>query len=308
MFGVIVKDNMLKSKVDRPTTPEFSHSLAFSRTIGWVTPGELERLKNKRVAIAGLGGVGGHYCELLARLGVENFHIADFDRFELQNFNRQAGATMENLGRLKTEVARERILAINPSAKITVFSDGVSPENFAAFTNQIDFYVDGLDFFVLRTRFLLFDELHKRGVPFITVAPLGMGASVVFFDEFSMAPLRYFSIPKSELSEDELALRFLLGVSPKLKHSQYLVDRNSINFRERRAPSTPMACYLCAGLAGSYALKVLLGRGQVVRAPWSWHIDGYLNSATKEWLPMGGNSPWQRFKRARARRNLMGKS
>ena len=83
------------------------------------------RLQNARVAIAGLGGTGGAQVHALSRIGIGKFHLADPDSFELANFNRQLGATVLNLGRLKTEVARETVLTINPEADVTVFEQGV---------------------------------------------------------------------------------------------------------------------------------------------------------------------------------------
>ena len=73
------------------STP-FTYDLAFSRNIGWVTRDEQHDLRDKRVAIAGMGGVGGSHLLTLTRLGIGGFHLADFDTFELANFNRQAGA------------------------------------------------------------------------------------------------------------------------------------------------------------------------------------------------------------------------
>ena len=84
--------------------PPFDYRSAFSRNLGWVTEAEQERLRHRRVAIAGLGGVGGVHLLALTRLGIGKFHIADHDRFELVNFNRQAGATVDTLGRPKVDV------------------------------------------------------------------------------------------------------------------------------------------------------------------------------------------------------------
>ena len=70
----------------------FDYQQAFSRNIGWVTEVEQDILRTKRVAIAGLGGLVAVIYSPLTRLGIGNFNIADFDRFEIQNFNRQAGA------------------------------------------------------------------------------------------------------------------------------------------------------------------------------------------------------------------------
>src|SRR5687767_3045849 len=76
----------------------FDYATAFSRNIGWLTEAEQERLRHKRVAIAGMGGVGGVHLTTLARLGIARFSIADLDTFELANFNRQAAATVSTLG------------------------------------------------------------------------------------------------------------------------------------------------------------------------------------------------------------------
>jgi tRNA A37 threonylcarbamoyladenosine dehydratase len=76
----------------------FSYTQAFSRNIGWVTAAEQQVLRGKRVAIAGMGGVGGVHLLTLARLGVGAFHVADFDTFDIANFNRQVGAAVSTLG------------------------------------------------------------------------------------------------------------------------------------------------------------------------------------------------------------------
>ena len=81
----------------------FDYSSAFSRNIGWVTEAEQAILRSKRIAIAGLGGVGGSHLLTLSRLGIGNFNIADFDHFEIQNFNRQAGASISHLNRPKVD-------------------------------------------------------------------------------------------------------------------------------------------------------------------------------------------------------------
>ena len=82
----------------------FSYDQAFARNLGWLTRDEQRKLQRTRVAIAGLGGVGGVYLTTLARLGIGAFTIADFDHFAIANFNRQAGATVSTLDRPKLEV------------------------------------------------------------------------------------------------------------------------------------------------------------------------------------------------------------
>ena len=79
----------------------FDYQSAFSRNIGWVTEAEQARLQNTQVAIGGLGGVGGVHLLTLARLGVGKFSIADFDVFDIVNFNRQVGALVSTIGQSK---------------------------------------------------------------------------------------------------------------------------------------------------------------------------------------------------------------
>src|SRR5690349_21364591 len=130
----------------------FSSEQAYSRNIGWVTPQEQEVLRHKRIAIAGMGGVGGVHLLTLARLGVGAFNIADFDLFNLVNFNRQVGATVSNLGRQKTDVLVEMARDINPELVIRIFPDGINEDNLSVFFSDVDLYVDGLDFFAFSAR------------------------------------------------------------------------------------------------------------------------------------------------------------
>src|SRR5690348_8954571 len=122
--------------------PGFDYFEAFSRNIGWITREEQAMLRTKRVAIAGLGGVGGDHVIALARLGVGKFNIADFDSFALANFNRQAGAMMSTLNQPKIEVIEKMVKDINPEAEIRVYLQGVNAENLPDFLKDVDVYVD----------------------------------------------------------------------------------------------------------------------------------------------------------------------
>src|SRR5437867_696953 len=147
---------------------EFSYSEAFSRTLGWVTPSELQTLRRKKVAVAGLGGVGGSHLLTLTRLGIGAFHIADFDTFEVTNFNRQTGALVSTLGRTKAEVLAEMAKDINPGLDIQVFPDGVAEVNLDRFLAGVDLFVDGLDFFALPARRATFAACARMGIPAVT--------------------------------------------------------------------------------------------------------------------------------------------
>ena len=281
----------------------FSYREAFDRNLGWITEAEQDVLRDKRVAIAGLGGVGGAHLLTLSRLGIGQFSLADFDSFEVHNFNRQAGATLNTVGRAKLDVMSEMAASINPNVDIRAFPDGVHEGNVEAFLDGADLYIDGLDFFVLDVRRMVFELCALRGIPAITVAPLGMGAALLAFMPGQMTFEQYFGM--GDCSEAEKSARFLVGLTPSMLQLGYLVDPSRVDLAQGRGPSTVMACDLCAGIAGTEALKILLGRGRVFAAPWGIHFDAYKNRLKRTWRPGGNSHPLQKALIALARRRFL---
>ena len=271
----------------------FSYHEAFSRNIGWVTAEEQERLRHKRVAIAGMGGVGGVHLLTLARLGIGAFHIADFDTFDLANFNRQAGAGLSTLDRPKVDVLAEMALDINRECDLAIYPQGVNEANVQAFFQGVDLYIDGLDFFAFDARERVFAHCSQHGIPAVTVAPLGMSAALLNFMPGGMSFEDYFQVARQPALGK--AVRFLVGLAPGLLHRKYLADKTQVNLKERRGPSTVVACQLCAGVAGSEALKILLQRGKVWSAPHGFQFDGYRNKLAHTWRPGGNRNPLNRL-------------
>ncbi|MBK1691601.1 ThiF family adenylyltransferase [Ectothiorhodospira mobilis] len=281
----------------------FDYGEAFQRTLGWITPEEQARLRRARVAIAGMGGVGGAHLLTLTRLGIGAFCLSDFDVFELHNMNRQAGARMDTLGRPKLEVMAEAGLNINPELELRRYPEGVDATNVDAFLDGVDVYVDGLDFFAFEARRTLFNACRERGIPAVTAAPLGMGSAVLTFIPDGMAFDDYFQF-REGLSTDELSLRFMMGLAPAMLQMGYLADPAQVDLAAQKGPSTPMACELCAGMAGTEVLKLILGRGRVVAAPRGLHFDAYRGRLAHTWRPGGNRNPLQRLLLAVARRRL----
>jgi hypothetical protein len=280
----------------------YDYHAAFSRNIGWLSEDEQQLLRHKRVAIAGLGGVGGRHLLTLTRLGIQNFSIADLDTFDIANFNRQLGADMTTVGQPKVDVMSKLALAVNPGLDLRQFPDGVNDSNIDAFLNGVDLYVDGLDFFVIDVREKVFAACAKRGIPAITAAPLGMGSAFLAFLPGKMTFEEYFRM-RGQSTREKL-LRFLVGLSPAMLQMSYLVDPNSADFDNQRGPSTPMGCDLSAGVIGSMALKILLGRGNVPAAPHGLHFDAYRSRLSKTWRPGGMRHPLQQLMLAIARHRL----
>lgn len=272
----------------------FDYMRAFDRNIGWVTADEQLTLKSKRIAIAGLGGVGGIHLVTLARLGVGAFNLADFDTFEIQNFNRQAGAMMSSLGQKKMDVIEAQARDINPELDLRLFDAGVHEWNIAEFLKDVDVYVDSLDFFVLEQRRQIFAYCYEHGIPAVTAGPVGMGTAYMCFMPGGMSFEQYFRFEGKTLARQ--LVQFLVGLTPKAPQRAYLVDPSRVDFEARRVPSLGLSCMLCAGVAGAEVLKILLKRGKVRTAPHYQQFDAYLNRYIKGYMPFGNANPLQRLK------------
>lgn len=287
---------------------EFNYQQAFSRNIGWVTEEEQAHLRETRVAIGGLGGVGGVHLLTLARLGVGKFTIADFDVFDIVNFNRQVGALTSTIGRSKLDVLSEMLRDINPEVELKVFPEGVTPNNIDAFLEGVDVYVDGLDFFVFEARRTTFAACEAKCIPVVTAAPLGLGTALLVFGKGGMSFEDYFGFAgcKDEL---DLAIHFLVGLSPAMLQRGYIADISRVSLQEKRGPSCIAACQMCAGVAAVEVLKLALGRPGVRLAPWGSQFDAYRMRYVRTWRPGGAKNPIQRLMRRLVRSQLekMGK-
>jgi len=271
----------------------FAYARAYSRNIGWVTLPEQDRLKNARIAIAGLGGVGGAHLLTLCRLGISNFNISDFDDFDIHNLNRQAGAFMRFMGHSKIDTLAQLARDINPEIDIRLFPKGVQPDNVDDFLRDVDIYVDGLDFFALPARRMVFAKCREKGIPVLTAAPLGIGTALLYFSPTGMSAEDYFKWEGHDLQEQYA--RFIAGLSPAMMQRNYLVVPEAVNFQEKRGPSTIMACDLCAGVMGASVMKLLLKRGSIRAAPWGMHFDAYHQTLKHTWRPFGNSNPLQQL-------------
>jgi hypothetical protein len=273
----------------------WSYEQAFLRNRGLIAAEEQQRLRNSRVAIAGMGGVGGIHLVTLARLGIGRFTIADPDAFEVANFNRQYGATLRHLGRSKAEVMADEAKAINPDLDLRVFREPVAPENVAEFLDGADVFLDGIDFFNIAARRLLFGEARRRGIWSVTAGPIGFSTAWLAFSPDGMSFDRYFDLHDGMSRLEEL-VAFAVGLTPRATHLRYM-DLSGVNLDSGAGPSTALACHLASGVAAAEILKILLGRRGVLPVPWYLQFDAYRQILRKGRLRGGNRHPWQRFKR-----------
>ena len=139
----------------------------FSRTELLIGKEGMEKLKNSRVAVFGIGGVGGYTVEALVRSGVGTLDLIDDDKVCLTNINRQIYATRKTVGKYKVDVARDRILEINPDAVVNIHKTFYVPETADSFDfSQYDYVVDAID--TVTGKLMLVEQAKASGTPIIS--------------------------------------------------------------------------------------------------------------------------------------------
>ncbi|MBQ9923503.1 MAG: tRNA threonylcarbamoyladenosine dehydratase, partial [Clostridia bacterium] len=165
----------------------------FSRTRMLLGDAAMDRLKAARVAVFGIGGVGGHAVEALARSGVGALDLVDSDRVALSNLNRQIIATRDTLGMLKVEAAKARVLSINPDCAVETWPVFFLPETADRFDfTQYDYVIDAIDTVAGKLR--LIEAAKAAGVPVISSMGAGNKLDATAFrvadiSETSVCPL-----------------------------------------------------------------------------------------------------------------------
>ena len=144
----------------------------FSRIRSLIGTEAMDRLASAKVAVFGIGGVGGYVCEALARCGVGAFDLTDMDTVSISNLNRQIIATRQSIGRKKTDVMKERIHDINPDADVTARSCFFLPENADTFPfEEFDYVIDCVDTVTAKIEIIM--KAQSLGIPVISAMGAG---------------------------------------------------------------------------------------------------------------------------------------
>ena len=144
----------------------------FSRTELLFGKEAMEKLQNSRVAVFGIGGVGGYVCEALVRSGIQKFDLVDDDKVCLTNLNRQIIATRKTVGQYKVDVMRDRILEINPNAEVMIHKCFFLPDNADEFPfADYDYVVDAVD--TVTAKISLVMKCQEMGIPIISAMGAG---------------------------------------------------------------------------------------------------------------------------------------
>ena len=226
----------------------------FSRTAAVIGEDGLEKLAKSRVAVFGIGGVGGYVCESLARSGVGAIDLFDMDTVSPTNINRQIIALHSTVGRYKTEVMRERILDINPECTVTEHRVFYMPENADEYDlSRYDFIVDAID--TVTAKIELAVRAASLSIPF--VACMGTG------NKLDVSKLRIEDIskttvcPLARVMRRELRLRGINHL-PVL-YSTEIPLTSGTDENGKKVPASTAFVPAAAGLMiGAYVVKELI--------------------------------------------------
>ena len=143
----------------------------FSRTEMLIGIENIDKLNNSKVAIFRLGGVGSFVVESLARAGIGNFILVDNDTISISNINRQIIATYKTVGKPKVEVARDRILEINPEASVEIIQEQFTPDSKELFDDEVDYVIDCID--SVESKIELAVRANNKKIPIISAMGTG---------------------------------------------------------------------------------------------------------------------------------------
>lgn len=224
----------------------------FSRTELIIGKEGLEKLHNAKVAIFGIGGVGSFVVEALARAGIGNFILIDNDTVSITNLNRQLIATQKTLGKYKVDVMKERILEINPEAKVTIYKEFYMPDsNSNIIDKTIDYVVDAID--TITAKISLVMECNKLNIPIISSMGTGNKLKPEMFEiddiyNTSVCPLA--KVMRKELKAREIKkLKVLYSkeepIKPNQELLQQMIDKDDT---KKQVPGSISFVPSCAGL------------------------------------------------------------
>ena len=252
------------------------YSEMVSRNIGLFTESEQEKIRNAKIAIAGLGGVGGLAAERFIRIGVGTLKINDPGDMELSNFNRQFGADMKTLGKNKAEVIYEQIKDINPQAVITYTKTGIRSQSDVEFLVEgSDVIVDVMDFGLFRESIMLQREARKRGIHYLFSTAIGFGAITVVFAPDGITLEEYNGLPVDVDVDDPAQLMVpiekIVPVIPKYVQDKSIID-DIITGKTNIIPASCIGGGLSAIQSVSEAINIVIGR-EMPKAPYYTYFD-----------------------------------
>ncbi len=253
-------------------------SRKFERNLGFMTSDEQALLHDSKVVIAGAGGDGGLLAVEMARLGVQNFCLADPDPFEEENTNRQATCVQGTLGKNKAEAVGNYLQAINPDINTEIFDEGIQKSNVADFVEGADLVIDETEFTMPELGVMLARESRANNVPQMTALNIGFGAIVTTYHPKGPTLEKQLGFTEDqdidEIAQSSVSLDRWLPYLPAYGDVNVL---KKVADGDKSAPSIAPGVALAAGVGATQALLNLLkgqnNRPDPVYAPKAITVD-----------------------------------
>ena len=243
----------------------------FGRNMGILTRQDQEKLRKSKIAIAGIGGVGGIQLAILARAGIGGFSIADPEVYSKSDINRQYGAATSTLGKKKADVMEEILKDINPFVNVKRFY-GVNKQNMDDFLEDIDLAIDSIEYFALDEKILLYRKARDKDVTVLTSPIVGFGSSLFVFSPNGMTFEEFFEIPSSKRLREKYTLPYnkICPIRPDyLNPDPYLSAIDG----KTHIPSLGISTALSASLVAANSLFLLLNKRTPPTVPKCVHVD-----------------------------------
>lgn len=229
----------------------------FSRTELLMGKEAIQKLSKAKVAIFGIGGVGSYVVEGLARGGIGNFILIDHDQVSISNINRQIIATTKTIGKNKVDVAKERILEINPEAKVELYQEFFMPDSKEILDNTVSYIVDAIDTITAKIELVL--RANKFNIPIISSMGTGNKLDAT---KFEVADIYKTSVcPLAKVMRKELRARNIKHLKVVYSKEEPIKIKNNVNLLEEIKPKkqTPGSISYVPSVAG------LIIAGEVIK-------------------------------------------
>lgn len=221
----------------------------FSREIKLIGQENFEKLKNSKILLFGIGGVGGYVLESLARSGVENITIVDFDTVSESNLNRQIIALKTTIGKYKVDVAKERVNNINPNCNIQAIKEKLTKENIDSFNfKNYDFVIDAID--MVTSKLLIIEKAKKENVEVISCMGTGNKLDATKLQICDISKTNY--CPLAKVMRKELKNRGIYHLNVVFSTEQ------PKRFGEKQRKVTPASIAYVPAVAGLYISQFVI--------------------------------------------------
>ena len=221
----------------------------FSREIKLIGQENFEKLKNSKILLFGIGGVGGYVLESLARSGVENITIVDFDTVSESNLNRQIIALKTTIGKYKVDVAKERVNNINPNCNVKAIKEKLTKENIDSFNfKNYDFVIDAID--MVTSKLLIIEKAKKENVEVISCMGTGNKLDATKLQICDISKTNY--CPLAKVMRKELKNRGIYHLNVVFSTEQ------PKRFDEKQRKVTPASIAYVPAVAGLYISQFVI--------------------------------------------------